>query len=233
MARERIGAETFPGAPFATQHMVLSPYMRVDSGKKKKAGSAVSETLTMPAENAACVRVRLAGSQALAQLAVAWYAIRCISEYPCPPYGLQTRCRWRALIDCRPLIFRGCSVSILFGIKQCRTHPRAAPHSGDAAVAVVVPRLQDHLSQPACVRRCIPCYIMVDWLALDPAAKLGEAVADTLMANITSEYVVPYEVGLGLAASFVSLTGFSFSWLPIIARAPILPETAHSVSATG
>jgi hypothetical protein len=197
MARERICAETFPGAPFATQHMVLSPYMRVDPGKKKKAGSAVSETLAMPAENAPCVRVRLAGSQALAQLAVAWYVARCISHTLV--LLILTPCLW----DCCPQVFRGSSASILFGIKLRQTHPRGAPHSGDAAVAVFVPRLQDHLSQPACVRRCIPSYIMVDWLDLDPAVKLGEGVTDTLMANITSEYVVPYEVGLGCLLRFL------------------------------
>lgn len=70
-------AETFPGSPFATQHMLLSPYMRTETNKKKASNGkvTVSEALKMPLENDAYVRVRLAGSHALAQLAVAWCVI--------------------------------------------------------------------------------------------------------------------------------------------------------------
>lgn len=35
---------------------------------------------------------------------------------------------------------------------------------------------------------------MTDWMGLNPAVKLGDAIADKLMANITSEFVVPYDV---------------------------------------
>jgi hypothetical protein len=58
--------------------MLLSAHMRVDSSKKKTGAgkrATVPESLTMPAEEDECARIRLAGCRALAQLAVAWYVI--------------------------------------------------------------------------------------------------------------------------------------------------------------
>lgn len=67
--------------------------------------------------------------------------------------------------------------------------------SGAGVHPVYFTQVQRLLAQPSYTKRSVACYVLTDWVGLEPEVQVAASVTDTLNAHLVDPYVVPYEVG--------------------------------------